>query len=110
MKAQETVPLPILVKKITYVCGSPYLRDKIIANKSKIVYYIHGHSHDGAVIQNIYKPCEPFPIINPDSLAQGEFAEVIIRKTILNRWKVQEVKSAIWIWEQIEQSGDHLEC
>jgi Icc-related predicted phosphoesterase len=52
---------------------------------------IHGHSHDGAVTQNIYRSCEPLPVINPGSLAQGEFAEMTINKTILNKWKVQEV-------------------
>ena len=73
---------------ITFVTGSPHLRDIMINNKSKIVCNVHGHSHDGSVIQNIYKPCEPLPIINPGSLAQGEFGELIIRKTILGRWKV----------------------
>ena len=39
-----------------YVCGAPYLREKMIDNYSRIVCDVHGHSHDGATIQNIYKP------------------------------------------------------
>ena len=56
-------------ENVTCVYGSPFLRDFMIENREKIVCNIHGHCHDGSAINNLYKPCDPLPIINPGSLA-----------------------------------------
>ena len=71
----------------TYVAGSPALRELILANSDRIVCNIHGHMHDGAFYQNLCKPFNPLPIINPGSLNQSEFGEIEILKKD-GKWKV----------------------
>ena len=73
----------------TYHCGGPKLTELLTANPERVVCDIHGHSHDGAFIQNLGKPREVLPVINPGSLGQGEFAEICISK-VNGKWKVTE--------------------
>jgi Icc-related predicted phosphoesterase len=76
---------------LTYYAGSKHIKDLLLANKDRIVCNIHGHTHDGAFIQNIWKPKDPLPVINPGSLSQGEFGEITLRKSIISgKWKVSE--------------------
>ena len=74
----------------TYYAGSKHIKDLILDNKEKIVCNIHGHSHDGSFIQNVWKPKDPLPIINPGSLHQGEFGEITLKRTLQGKWKVFE--------------------
>ena len=72
----------------TYVAGSPALRELMLANSEKITCNIHGHLHDGAFYQNLWKPHHPLPIINPGSLKQSEFGELELEKKD-GKWKVK---------------------
>mgnify|MGYP000034602073 CR=1 FL=1 len=74
---------------VTYFMGSPKLTELLTINRERIVCDIHGHSHDGSFIQNIGKPREVLPVINPGSLGQNEFAEITISK-INGKWKMTE--------------------
>ena len=74
----------------TYFCGNNSLRELLIDNQQNIVCNIHGHAHHGSFIQNIYKPCQPLPVINPGALKLGEFGEMTLGKTITGKWKVFE--------------------
>ena len=79
-------------KDKTFLGGNSLLRDLMISNKSKVVCNIHGHTHDGSNYQNIYKPREPLPTINPGSLTQGEFGQLVLTKgSKSNRWRVESI-------------------
>lgn len=75
-----------------YHAGSPALKQLILQNQQRVLCNIHGHTHDGASIQNMWKPSEPLNIINPGALSQGEFSEMTIKYVVgENRWKISEV-------------------
>jgi Icc-related predicted phosphoesterase len=75
--------------KVNYHCGSPALTELLHSNRQRVVCDIHGHSHDGSFIQNIGIPREVLPVINPGSLGQNEYAEIVISK-VNNKWKLTE--------------------
>jgi len=68
--------------------GSPHLRDLILKNQSRIVCNIHGHTHEGAFMQNVGSVAKPLQIINPGSLKQAEFGEVVVRQSTTGDWEV----------------------
>ena len=43
----------------TYVCGSVDLTQLIINNTERVLCNIHGHTHDGSTVQNIWKMDHP---------------------------------------------------
>ena len=63
----------------TYHAGSPHLRKLLLQHREQVVCSVHGHTHEGSFIQNISKPAEVLPIINPGSLGQGEFGIITLR-------------------------------
>lgn len=67
--------------------GSPHLMKLITSNADKVILNLHGHSHDGSFYQNLQEPGTPLPVINPGSLTQSEFGELVIGKKNGN-WKV----------------------
>ena len=63
----------------------------ILDNHEKILCNIHGHTHDGAFMQNMWKPFDPLYAINPGALDQGDFCELVLTyKVGENKWKITE--------------------
>ena len=69
-------------------CGSTDLRDLMLQNQDKVLFDVHGHTHEGAFTQNIGTHEKPLHVFNPGPLCFGKFAELVLKKDISGRWKV----------------------
>ena len=64
--------------------GSPYLAKLLQENQGRIICNLHGHCHEGAVLDKI----KNIRIVNPGSLKHGEFGELKLRESADGNWRV----------------------
>ena len=67
--------------------GSNYLYSLLQSNQGRVICNIHGHAHDGAVMDKI----DNLKIINPGGLRFGEFAEMTMKENADGTWRIEGV-------------------